>query len=313
MRLKIFLFFVVLISISGCDRFGRHSFQGYVEGENIYLSSPFYGVLQELNVVRGQQVSKGQLLFKLDLNPQATQVAQVEGELEQAKNTLIDLEKPRRLPEISAIEAQIEQAKAQVQLATVRVSRFQTLFNKKATDKDTLDAAIANLKQQTQLKEQYESNLALAKLGGREDQIKAQKAQISSLQAKLDNAKWDLAQKTIVAPASGRIFDTYFRVGESVPSQQPVLSLLTPENIHIEFFVPLEYTSRVQLGQLIRFTCEGCDQNNEATINYISPEAEYVPPLVYSRENYSKLVFRVKAQIKNLSNYKPGQPVTVTL
>lgn len=313
MRAKSVLFIAMIILNNGCNKNDHPQFQGYVEGENIFLASPYNGILKELYTQRGQYVEKGKLLFKLDPNPQLMNIALVQGELDQAKNILIDLEKPRRDPEISAIEAQIEQANSQIQLAELRVDRLQKLYNKKFTDKDSLDAAIANLQLQHQLKQQYESNLALAKLGGREDQIKAQKAQINSLSAKLNEVKWELAQKSISAPANGIIFDTYYRVGEFVAIQQPVLSLLTPENVRIEFFVPLDYIAHLQVGQKISFDCDGCEKSNNAIISYISPEAEYVPPLVYSRENYSKLVFRIKAHIQNATLFKPGQPVTVTL
>lgn len=310
-RFSLFLIVLILSSCSGSD---HKQFQGYIEGENIYLASPFYGILKDLNVHRGEQVNKGQILFILDPNPQRINIDQVESELDQAESTLVDLEKPRRLPEITAIEAQIEQANAQIQLATIRVDRFQKLFNKQASDKDSLDAAIANLQQQQQLKQQYEANLALAKLGGRDDLIKAQKAQINALQAKLNEAKWELEQKTIAAPAAGTIFDTYYRQGEYVASQQPVVSLLIPQNIRVEFFVPIDYLDRVKVGQEITFDCDGCAGTNKAVISYISPEVEYIPPVVYVRENYSKLVFRIKASIQNKpADFKPGQPVMVTL
>ncbi len=308
------IFFLLLIAlVPGCDPQKQGKFSGYVEGENIYLASPFYGVLETLAVQRGQQVNKGALLFSLDSNPQIITISQVKADLEQAKNTLIDLKKPKRAPEISAIQAQIEQTNAQIQLAQIRVSRYQRLFDKQATDRDSLDLALANLEQQKKLKLQYESNLALAQLGSRDDQIKAQQNQIDSLEAKLKQTQWEMSQKTLYAPGNGLIFDTYYRVGDYVAAQQPVVSLLTPENILIEFFVPLYYLSQLKVGQKISFDCEGCEKNNVAIINYISPDAEYLPPLVYSRDNNSKLVFRIKASIVNPLSFKPGQPVTVNL
>ena len=313
MSFKSVLTLTTILLISSCSREDHKQFQGYVEGENIYLASPYFGILTELKVTRGEHVNKGQLLFQLDPNPQQLNISQVQGELEQSKNTLVDLEKPRRLPEISAIEAQIEQANSQIQLAQIRVDRYQKLYKRQAIDKDSVDAAIAHWEQQKQLKQQYESNLALAKLGGRDDQVKAQKAKINSLRAKLNEAKWELAQKTVFAPASGVIFDIYYRVGEFVATQQPVVSLLTPHNIRIEFFVPLEYLSKVQVGKKISFECDGCEKNNAAVVSYISPEVEYIPPLVYARDNYSKLVFRIKASISKPTLFKPGQPVMVTL
>jgi HlyD family secretion protein len=308
------LIFALILPVTSCNNDGQHhQFAGYVEGENIYLASPFYGVLEQLAVHRGQKVKKGELLFHLDNNPQIINLGQVQAELEQANSTLADLKKPRRTPEINAIQAQIDQTNAQIKLADIRVSRYQKLYNKQATDKDSLDAALATLQQQQALKLQYESNLALAQLGSRDDQIIAQQKHIDTLTARYNEAKWELAQKTLYAPASGVIFDTYYRQGEFVAAQQSVLSILTPDNIRIEFFVPLEYLTKIKVGQKISFDCDGCAENNSAVISYVSPDAEYLPPLVYSRDNDSNLVFRIKAHIDNPLAFKPGQPVTVNL
>ncbi|CAM2932516.1 HlyD family secretion protein [Legionella worsleiensis] len=308
-----FLFILMIVLLNGCSGNEHKQFSGYVEGENIYLASPFYGVLNFLKVQRGQHVKRGELLYRLDPNPQQMNISSIEGELAQAQSQLADLKKPRRLQEIEAIEAQIQQTNAQITLADIRVSRYQKLVDKQASDIDSLDAALAYLQQQKELKAQYEANLALAKLGSREDLIKGQQGVVDSLMAKLHVAQWELAQKTIYAPAEGIIFDTYYLQGEYVAAQQPVLSLLTPENIRIEFFVPLAFLNQLRVGQQISFACEGCQKRNSAIISYISPDAEYLPPLVYSRDNNSKLVFRIKAHITNPTLFKPGQPVMVTL
>ena len=154
MDIKSVFLLSLLLLVSSCASDEHPQFEGYVEGENIYLASPFYGVLQKLLVQRGQHVNKGALLFRLDPNPQLMNISQIQGELKQAQHTLLDLKKPRRIPEILGIEARIEQAKAQIILAQLRVARFQQLYEKKFGDKDTLDAAIANLKLQENLKSQ---------------------------------------------------------------------------------------------------------------------------------------------------------------
>ena len=313
MHWKSIFLLLIIISTTSCDDNNHRQFNGYVEADNIYLSSPFSGILQKMPVRSGQHVNEGELLFSLDPNPQILMINQIQGELGQAQNLLTDLQKSRRPQELSAINAQIQQTDAQIQLAAIRVSRLQKLYAKQATDKDSLDSALANLKQQQELKIQFESNLALAKLGGREDQIKAQQSQIDSLVAKLNQSKWELAQKTALSPRTGVIFDTYYRVGELVAAQQPVMSLLTPENVKIEFFVPIENLANLKVNQQINFSCETCATGNVAFVSYISPEAEYLPPVIYSRENSSKLVFRIKARIQKPALFKPGQPIWVSL
>ncbi|STX27847.1 hemolysin D [Legionella beliardensis] len=313
MKLKLLTLILLILASLSCRHEEKVAFQGYVEGENIYLASPYSGLLVKLAVQRGQLVKKGQFLFELDPNPQALFIKQYQADIKQAEHTLRDLQNPRRTEEIAAIESQIEQVNAQLKLAELRVKRYRELYEKRVVSKDVYDSVIARYDELVNRREQYKSNLNLSKQGSRNEQISAQQAQVEALQAKLKEATWQLEQKKIVAPAAGIIFDTYYRQGEFVGSQQAVLSLLTPENVHIEFFIPVEKLAIIKVGQRIRFTCTGCAQTGQAIINYISPEAEYLPPLVYSRENDDKLVFRIKATLLTFNQYKPGQPVTVYL
>jgi len=296
----------------GCAK-PSHRFQGYVAGENLYLASPYSGNLIKMPVMRGQRVKKGELLFRLDPNPQTSIQHGSAAVVTKNEYMLADLIKPKRPPETAAIEAQISQVDAQIALATLRVSRNSTLFDKHVMDKDTLDSAVEHLHETQYLKAQYEANLALAKLGARSDAILAQKYELISARAKQEELEWQVRQKNEYAPADGIVNDTYFKVGEFVSAEHPVLSLLTPENTHIEFFVPLDVKVMLFVGKKISYTYEGATERYQAVIGYISPEAEYIPPLVYSRENTDKIVFRVKAHVKNTRQIFPGQPVSVTV
>lgn len=311
MKIKCLPFLFMIVNLLSCSQSDEQRYQGYVEGETIFLASPYSGVLVDRMVNRGQEVKKGDLLYRLDKNPEAIVVEESEAELLQAKKIYEDLKKPRRVPEITAIQKQIEQVEAQLELAQIRVQRYQKLYNKNATDKDTLDETEARLEELQHLKAQYQSNLELAMQGSRQEQINAQQAKIDGLIAKLKQAKWQLAQKSVYAPVDGVVFDTYFRKGEFV-NRQPVVAILPAKNRRIEFFVPVGVINRFHLDQTLSFTCDGCGEGNQAVINYISPKVEYIPPLVYSRENMDKLVFRLKAAIKSPAKFKPGQPVMIT-
>ena len=297
--------------LSGCGK-KEHHYQGYVENENIYLASPYSGRLVSVFVERGQWVKKGQLLFKLDENPQALQIKQAFSLLDQARQVYADLKKGRRPSEIDAIMAQIGQADAQLKLAMLRVKRNQELFERHVVARDGLDAAIEYQQEVQFLKAQFEANLVTAKQGSRENQIKAQLAQMKSLTSKMNQAQWELDQKSIYAPLDGILFDIYYKQSEFVDQQHPIAAFLAPDYTRIEFFVPASALPALQVGQSITFDCEGCSKHNAATICYISPQAEYIPPLVYSRENQDKLVFRVKAKIAHAERFKAGQPVIVT-
>ncbi|MFZ4077208.1 MAG: HlyD family secretion protein [Legionellaceae bacterium] len=300
-----------LLFLSGCDWHSSTSYQGYVEADNLYLASPYAGLVMKRHVVRGQFVKKGQLLITLDTRSEHFMLDQAVAIVEEAKNLLVDLKKPKRKPEIAMIEAQNIEATARLKFAALRLKRFEELYKAKATDRDHLDEALYNKEVLEGAHNEVLANLALANLGARKDQIFAQSAKLRGLSSRVDLAAWQLEQKNIYAPVDAIVFDTYFSKGEFVGAEKPVVSLLDPNNIRIEFFVPARDLPSLTLKQTLYFTCEGCAESNKAVVSFISPEAEYMPPLIYSRDNQDKIVFRVKAIPKKPTLFKPGQPVIV--
>ena len=315
--MNLYKFFIVLYlapALIGCHS-NTHEKQyiGYVEAQNTYLAAPYSGTLDTLAIGRGEAVKKGQFLLQLDRNPQAIILEKNAADIAQAQHILQDLINPRRPEEINAIMAQIAQVEAHITLAQLRVTRYQKLFKQNAASKDVLDTTLENLNQQQKLKDQYQANLNLAKHGARDEQIQAQRKQVESLMILQKEMQWELAQKRIVAPDGGIIFDTYFTRGEFVKAGQPVLSLLSPQNLFAVFFVPAQVLGNLKKGQRITLKKAGQGSSKAATIDYISPEAEYLPPLVYSRDNYDKLVFRIKARISDFHDFQPGMPLVVII
>ena len=47
------------VALAGCARQDEHTYQGYVEGEFVYVASPAGGRLEHLGVQRGQTVDAG--------------------------------------------------------------------------------------------------------------------------------------------------------------------------------------------------------------------------------------------------------------
>jgi HlyD family secretion protein len=100
-----------------------------------------------------------------------------------------------------------------------------------------------------------------------------------------------------------------------VPAGAPVVNLLPPGNIKVRFFVPEREVGALKPGQPVTLACDGCTGPIPAQITYVAPQAEYTPPVIYSRERREKLVFMVEARPAPADAPKlhPGQPVEVTL
>ena len=72
---------ILLFLIGSCSDPPKNGFQGYVEGEFVYVASPLAGTLESLQVQRGDQVKAGDPLFALDETPEKAAREQIEAAL----------------------------------------------------------------------------------------------------------------------------------------------------------------------------------------------------------------------------------------
>lgn len=305
-----------LFLVSGCEPGGdAGTYQGYIEAEYVYVASPQAGELKALAVERGQEVELGQPLFKLDPEPEAALRREAVEKLKEAQARLEDLRKGKRPSELAALEAKVDQAKVSLELAELEFRRVEKLFQEKVVPVEDLDRVRATLDlSKAQLAEQA-ADLETARLGGRADAIQAAEAAVAAGEAVLRNAEWSLAQKSQLAPAKGLVHDTLYRPGEWVAGGRPVVVLLPPANLKVRFFAPQEALARLAPGVAVRVTFDGAPQPYAAKVSYVSTQAEFTPPVIYSQQTRAKLVFMIEAKFEtgDTAPLRPGQPVDVRL
>jgi HlyD family secretion protein len=303
-----------VLALAGCAPSAPHGWQGYFEGEYVYVAAPLAGRLDHLLVARGDRVAAHAPLFRLDDSAEAAAQREALGRLAQARSTLADLGKGQRPTELDALAARLAQARTATDLSGRELERATHLHDTHVLADDDFDRSRltheANLKQVAEL----EADLATARLGARTDAVAAAEAQVASAQAAVERSDWDVAQKSQSAPRDALVYDTLFREGEFVAAGTPVVSLLPPENIKVRFFVPEAEFGALKAGDIVRITWTNAPAPVEARVSYLSPQPEYTPPVLYNRENRSKLVFMVEAWPVNPAaarDLHPGQPVDV--
>jgi HlyD family secretion protein len=238
---------------------------------------------------------------------------EAEERLRNAEAQLANLRKARRPTEIAAVRAQIAQADAALELSEAQLKRTAQLVAQNFIAKEKYDEAQAARDRDRARVAQLKADLATAQLAARPDEIKAAEAAVAAAKATLEQAAWRLEQKSAAAPAAALVADTYFVKGEWVGAGAPVVSLLPPQNMKIRFFVPEAVLGALRVGQEMRVACDGCAADITARVSFIAPQAEFTPPVIYSRENRAKLVFLVEARPAPADAVKlhPGQPVEV--
>jgi len=306
--------FMASVVLMACQRPPSDRVQGYVEGEFVYVASPFAGALESLAVRRGAQVRVGETLFALEQVSEKAARDEADRRLGQSRANLEDARKGKRPTEIDSIKAQLKQAQAALRLSSREVVRQEGLTTVPGAAVELeVDRARSARDQDRQRVAQLQAELDTALLGSRMDQVIAAEAEVRAREAALVRAEWELGQKRQQASKSGLVFDTLYREGEWVPAGRPVVVLLPPENIKVRAFVPEKRVGTIHPGDDAQVSVDGVAARYSGKISYISPRAEYTPPVIYSQESRDKLVFMVEVVFEpsTAGELNPGQPVDV--
>lgn len=312
--IKPFTLLSIVVLLAACHRHNTH-YLGYVEAYLIYVSPPVAGQLFDLDVARGDAVVVNQKLYQLDPEPERSYLNQAQYTLAGEQETLLDLENGQRSTILAALQANVLQAQAQLAFSKITLERNQRLYEKNVVSKSALDSAQTDYDARFQEVKQLQANLAEAELGARQHLIQAQSQKVSATESAMKAAAWQLSQKTGIASDSGIVYDTFFRPGEFITAGQAVLAILSPKEMRILFYVPEPNYSQIKLGQTVWFKVDGKKKAEAVKVSFISKDAEYTPPVIYSEESKSKLVYRVEAKLPEAIALKfhPGSPVQVYL
>jgi HlyD family secretion protein len=281
----------------------------------VYVASPQAGRLDHLAVSRGEEIGANQPLFTLDKEPERSAELQARELLGSDERRLADLETGKRPPEKDVIVAQLAQAKVEHQKSVDILKSDEAQYAAGGLALTDLISARAAVESNAARVKEYESDLEVAALPGRDEQVKAQAAVVAADRAALKQTRWKLQQKQIDSTRNGLVFDTLYREGDWVAAGNSVVQMLPPENIEVRFFVPEPVVGRLKLGQRVSAHCDGCDADVPATVSFISNQVEYTPPVIYSNESRAKLVFMIitKPEADKATWLHPGQPVEITL
>ena len=291
---------------------GSKTYLGSVEAKFILVGALSSGRLTEVKAIKGAKVAKGEPLFRLDSSVADTLIAQAEAAVKTAEANLADLEVGKRPEELVVFDKQEEEARASLVLAQTDYRRAVQLKDRGVSADAQFDASKAAVESATAKLSQIVANRRVAELPARDTAIAVARSRVSEAQAALDNAKAQLADRGVASPADATVDDVFFDAGEVVAQGQPVVSLLTPEALVLRFFVPEGDFPKLGVGKEISFSCDHCPTGLKASIMRIFNRPEFTPPVIYSEDARSKLVFQVEAKPDSTAmTLRPGQPISV--
>ena len=304
-----------LLLAAACSGRQQDTYQGYVEGEFVYVASSQPGRLERLSVARGQEVAAGAPLFALESVQEQAAQRQAQHQFAAAQAQLEDLKSGKRPAEVGVISAQLAAAEVTARKSASQRQRDETQYRAGGISQDQVEATRAQADADEARVRELQHQVQVAKLPGRDAQLHAQAEQVQAAGAALEEANWKLDEKTMAAPRGGLVYDTLYREGEWIAAGNPVVRLLPPQNIKVRFFVPETVIGSLAPGRAVSLHCDGCAADVPATISFISPESEYTPPVIYSNETRVKLAYMIEARPSPQDGPKlhPGQPLAVRL
>jgi HlyD family secretion protein len=168
------------------------------------------------------------------------------------------------------------------------------------------NATLANAQQS------YDRAASLSKTGsGTQANYDSALSALRVAEARVNTSQTRLARRKGFAPVGGTIQQIYFREGEMVAAQRPVLSIMPPGNMKIRFFVPETELPKLSIGDEVKVTCDNCANDLTAKIYFIATAAEYTPPVIYSLDERNKLVYLIQARPSRPDALRVGQPISV--
>ena len=310
-----FLLLPLALALSACGNSAPTGLQGYVEGEYVRVAAPFAGTLIKLDTQRGAVVVPGTPLFSLEAESEDAARREAEEQVRRAQAQVDDMKKGRRPSELDAVRAQLSQAKVAAAFSEKEYQRALELVSKGFVSPQRADETKAARDRDRDRVAELNAQLETAQLGSRPDEIRAAEAEAEAARHSLAQADWKLRQKSVSSTVGGTVTDTLFVLGEWVPAGAPVVAVLPPANVKVRFFVPEPQLGSVKVGQKVSLNCDGCAGAVSANVSFIAPQAEFTPPVIYSKDSRAKLVFLVEARpaAGDAAKLHPGQPVDVTL
>lgn len=289
------------------------SYNGYVEADYLYVAPSSPGRITSIDASEGQAVSADQQLVFLDETAEIAALHAAEANVAVAQANLDNLMTGSRDAEIEVIRASVANAEADQHLAQLTLDRSLQLLAKGLVPPAQVDTDRARVQSADAQVAQLRAQLAVAELPARNAQQLAAEATLQGARAEVDRAQSALDNRILSAPVNGLVDRIYFDVGEVAATGTPVISLYQPDRLKAILFVPEPERASFSVGDRLAVSCDGCPEGLTAMITRMSSSPQHTPPILYSRDERARLVFRAEARLEGASGVLPGQPITLRM
>ncbi|WP_281995027.1 HlyD family secretion protein [Ruegeria faecimaris] len=247
---------------------------GRIEAEQVEIAPTFAGRVARVMAAEGSLVASGELLVEMDTDELSAALDRASAEVALARQTKAEAEAVVIQRESQQRRASQELDRAKALLAGQNIS--MTVFEDRETAFQVADAVLGAAK---------------ARVATADSQIAAAEAEVRRIAAQIEDG-------SLIAPMPGRILYRLAEPGEVVGAGEPILTLLSLENVYMEVFLPAREAGLLPIGAEARIVLDALPEFAiPATVTFVSPEAQFTPKQVETLSEREQLVFRVRVRI----------------
>ena len=302
-------------SRGGTEAADRLVLYGNVDIRQVQLAFNGSERIAALLAQEGDHVKAGQLLALLDTQRLEPKAASKEAQAAAQREEVARLEAGNRPEEIRKAKADMGVAEAEARNAQLTYQRVTNLIAQNVVPPQQLDDATAALEATAARLNAARQTYDLMVLGPRKEDIAAGKAKLQGYEADLALARQELADAKLYAPTNGVIRDRILEPGDMASPQKPVFTLALDDPLWVRAYVAETDLGKIRLGMKAEVTTDSYPgKSYDAWIGFISPTAEFTPKSVETAEVRTKLVYQVRAFVRNpQGELRLGMPAVVTV
>lgn len=285
---------VALLSIGLKRRSQVQKVSGTIETDEIHVASRYGGRVDKIHVEEGDTLTGGQLIVELEATELKAQRAQ-------AAARLAELEKGPRAEEIATASHEWEALKADLEFARTDAKRAQELFEHKTISETDLDRAASRARALEQNAAAAKARYDLLRAGTRPEEIDQARAQLAVIDAQLGEMR-------VVAPTNCVLEVLSVKVGDVLPPNREVATLILPQHLWMRVYVPELWLGAIKLGELVKIEVDSFPGRQfQGMVEQVNRQAEFTPRNVQTPAERIKQVFGVKLRLPSESGLlRPG-------
>src|SRR5574338_73382 len=300
LTLTTFLFFI------GCSSIDEKMFieaSGTIESTNIIISSRTAGNIKKMNFSEGAKVSIGDTILIIDHEMLDIQLRQSIASKDVTEAQLKLMLAGARKEDINQAEQSLNQAKVNYETAERDKARMKSLYDSRSITQKQYEDAVARYDLMAAQYSAANENLAKVKQIFRKEEIDQAKANLNKSIAGVDLLEKNIRDSYVTSPINGFLVKTFVEHDETVTPMSSLFKVSDLDVVELVIYVSEVELGLVKLGQKAEVTIDTFeDKVYDGKVTYISPEAEFTPKNIQTKDERTKLVLAGKIEIPN-KNY----------